>query len=615
MFSLSTLSIVVTMHDTQGRMKNFTTWIHSEQVESAQVILVHDGEVSEEFRKLLPLLAARGVEVYLGKFGCPGKARNYGLKMASRKWITFWDFDDRPNLHNFALLIEESTLDNSNVGIGSFNVFELGEESITYQQYLSSGNLRDCQFKLGANIGIWRFIFQTNLIKAMAFCDLRRGEDLVFIAENNILDERITLSSKVVYTYFKGDPRQITNTEAGNLDLLAASKVLFQLSRRKPSYSTSFSGLSSLNCIFGLMRRIIINRELYKTIIFVEAFKLLSIYCIFMPFNVVRLTLHRIRARYTKRHINKEIALFLVGGLGNQLFQLSYLISMPKVELIKIYGALPEIKEYLEFYVKNLGSETFADRVEFIDIHLSKRIELARNISLRMSTSTKANLFRSVIKFLVKYFLFGEKKWSTKLVLPRGVGFDKRLSTSSFASKYVVVGYFQSWKWANTIRDSLISFMDFYKASNLDLRRLSQIGKGLVIQVRRGDYLSSENSKIGVLHKNYFAEALKEIPSQGKEFIYVTSDDPDVMCEFKQIFAGLSSVTLLDNNQSKWSVLAEISMGRSQIISNSTFGWWGAYISKSSKITIVPEPWFGEFEDPCDLIPITWKRIGSKEQS
>ena len=49
------------------------------------------------------------------------------------------------------------------------------------------------------------------------------------------------------------------------------------------------------------------------------------------------------------------------------------------------------------------------------------------------------------------------------------------------------------------------------------------------------------------------------------------------------------------------------------IIANSSFSWWAAYLNKNpSKIVIAPQKWFGPnlAHDTKDLLPKEWARIG-----
>jgi len=56
--------------------------------------------------------------------------------------------------------------------------------------------------------------------------------------------------------------------------------------------------------------------------------------------------------------------------------------------------------------------------------------------------------------------------------------------------------------------------------------------------------------------------------------------------------------------------LLSISKCKHQIISNSTFGWWGAWLNKNkNKLVIVPNNWFLKKDDPINLIPKKWIKI------
>jgi hypothetical protein len=51
-------------------------------------------------------------------------------------------------------------------------------------------------------------------------------------------------------------------------------------------------------------------------------------------------------------------------------------------------------------------------------------------------------------------------------------------------------------------------------------------------------------------------------------------------------------------------------LGEGYVIANSTFSWWGAYLSRSSNpLIIAPRPWFSKVESPRDLIPDSWLTI------
>ena len=63
-------------------------------------------------------------------------------------------------------------------------------------------------------------------------------------------------------------------------------------------------------------------------------------------------------------------------------------------------------------------------------------------------------------------------------------------------------------------------------------------------------------------------------------------------------------------SEAKTDLVAEFEImrnGSGYILSNSTFGWWAAFLSKSENTNVVaPRPWFIALEDPSQLIPTTW---------
>jgi hypothetical protein len=66
-----------------------------------------------------------------------------------------------------------------------------------------------------------------------------------------------------------------------------------------------------------------------------------------------------------------------------------------------------------------------------------------------------------------------------------------------------------------------------------------------------------------------------------------------------------------NDDKTNYEDLRLMSLCKHNIIANSSFSWWGAWLNKNpEKIVIAPQKWFNDLEiDTTDLIPESWVRI------
>ena len=190
-------------------------------------------------------------------------------------------------------------------------------------------------------------------------------------------------------------------------------------------------------------------------------------------------------------------------------------------------------------------------------------------------------------------------------------GLDYDPSILDLKPSIYLKGYFQSWKYfqenASELRDVL-----------LDLRTTqdawySRVGPFNAIQVRRGDYLVGHNSQIhGVLSKDYFLSGarLLEKRSPNSNFI-IFSDD---LIFAKSLSSEINSASVDEVNDSPLQTLLRMSFASNFLISNSTFGWWAAWVgSMNSRNTIVPSAWLKSIKkDLSDFYLEGWEVLESR---
>lgn len=135
------------------------------------------------------------------------------------------------------------------------------------------------------------------------------------------------------------------------------------------------------------------------------------------------------------------------------------------------------------------------------------------------------------------------------------------------------------------------------------------------INVRRGDYLHpDQNRRHPVISLEYIQEAYKKLPKHDK--LLVMSDDID-WCKKNIDFPNI----VFNDNSKFWDGegLWLLSLCEHFIISNSTYSWWGAWLSRYDRKTVIaPDTWFGPDIDPDanpkDIYCDGWIKIPTKFQ-
>ena len=153
-----------------------------------------------------------------------------------------------------------------------------------------------------------------------------------------------------------------------------------------------------------------------------------------------------------------------------------------------------------------------------------------------------------------------------------------------------LIGHFQSEKYFIEHRNEILELFEIDdKTKNHLLEKYGEIinQDTCSIHIRRGDYLGLPTHH-PTQSIDYYKEAI-QIIGEEKHFL-VFSDDIE-WC--KENFDFLNNKTFISGNQD-YEDLYLMSMCKNNIIANSTFSWWGAWLNKNeNKQVIIPSKWFG----------------------
>lgn len=183
---------------------------------------------------------------------------------------------------------------------------------------------------------------------------------------------------------------------------------------------------------------------------------------------------------------------------------------------------------------------------------------------------------------------------------PRRYGLGDYNINVQFAEGDSLNGYWQSEKYFDN--DLIRKELERPKGEpNAGCRKLalSIDNKCCFIGVRRSDYLWPERIGFhGVLPLSYYHEAMEHMPEGTKYYIF-TDDTAWCLENFKY------PIVYVNNPDEKHWDIWLMSLFSFAIIANSTFHWWGAWLSDGT--VIAPKKWF--VNQDTEIIPRRWKTL------
>jgi hypothetical protein len=269
------------------------------------------------------------------------------------------------------------------------------------------------------------------------------------------------------------------------------------------------------------------------------------------------------------------------GGLGNQMF--FYAFSL----LLNNNNKYTELLWNEYFFTKqHNGVEIFQA------FHIKVDIRSKRKISFYLL------LNRSRIPLIIKRLLskiFGIKyQFYLKYLQATPYSYDEAVFIQK-KKKILYDGFWQNWKYLNKveneIREKFVFNLPLGYENNIFLEKIIA-SNAVSIHIRRGDYLFDEFSELNVINSlNYYNNAIKYCKEHlNAPTFFIFSDDlPWARQNFQD-----NDFVFVEGNKNKYAYLDMFLMSQCNhnIISNSTFSFWGAWLNEhSSKIVLAPNLW------------------------
>jgi hypothetical protein len=179
-----------------------------------------------------------------------------------------------------------------------------------------------------------------------------------------------------------------------------------------------------------------------------------------------------------------------------------------------------------------------------------------------------------------------------------------------------VQGYWQSEKYFLEIEDTirkeftLREPLDDYSQSIAD--KIESAKAPVFLHIRRGDfaYHPYMSKVMGICPPEYYDAAMGIIRQKVMDPTYFVFSD-DIEWAREHMKTGFPTEFIGQGPEKNYFDLDLMRRCKHHILSNSTFGWWGAWLSDYSRsgITIAPTRWTNKNFDTKDLIPEYWIKL------
>lgn len=265
------------------------------------------------------------------------------------------------------------------------------------------------------------------------------------------------------------------------------------------------------------------------------------------------------------------------GGLGNQLFQYTFMLYLKEIEKQNVSYNLSSIP----FYHAHSGFE--ADKVfDFSDF-----------------TENRTNYY--------SLFYRGARKVARTL-LGKSLFCDDKAYAAKHAAQ-VYEGFWMDQRYYAAVKQHLLEKrkdLSGYCGDDAIKQHIMNTN-AVFIHVRRGDYVSN-SAYCDLSQTRYYQDAIACMQSKVSNPVFFVFSDDIAWC--KQYFADDEGMNFVQyEGQSTLGDLSLMLMCKHAILANSTFSWWGAALD-TKQIVIRPSEYFGNRQQEA-LYPAEWIAINA----
>ena len=291
------------------------------------------------------------------------------------------------------------------------------------------------------------------------------------------------------------------------------------------------------------------------------------------------------------------IIVHVIGGLGNQMFQYA------AGRALSLAHNTPLCLDVQDFKGYDLHNGFELHRLFDIKAPIASNRDVFQVLGWRSISPLRRKLFHQKFSKFRGAHLFVDSLFAE---MPHLI---------DMPSRSYLMGNWQSEQFFGHIKEIIRSDFNFklsMSKKNTELADMIKSINATSLHVRRGDIASNPTSLAvhGLCSLDYYRQAIELVASRtpDPEFV-IFSDDMDWVkkklnirfhCHYIDINKGLES----------YNDMRLMSFCNHHIVANSSFSWWGAWLSNNEhKVVVAPKKWFAKNYDSSAIVPSSWIRI------
>lgn len=288
-----------------------------------------------------------------------------------------------------------------------------------------------------------------------------------------------------------------------------------------------------------------------------------------------------------------NIIVKLNGGLGNQMFQWALARMLEETTNIEVFL---DMSYFGKRYARPYQLDIFKIEPNFIRDAWTK--------------------FILDVIWTFRAFLHWEKTFGYILYSEKQFNFDSGIQ--KVKPNTYIEGFFQSELYFKCIEERIrrdFEFDPFLEEENRKIVNMMSSGNPVSLHIRRGDYVQKEKNQ------EIYANCSLDYYRRAAEFISIKVERPvffifsdDIKWAKEHLRLPYECVYVSHNiGEKSPEDMRLMSLCEHNIIANSSFSWWGAWLNKNKeKIVIAPKKWFNDDSIiQTDIIPKEWLRIAN----